>query len=61
MRYKRSLFINTQSCVLCGKLQLMIRIESNTYVTASTIWGCIQKFPYWLPGARTSNVTALCH
>jgi hypothetical protein len=26
-----------------------------------SIWGCIQKFPDWLPGARTANVTALCH
>jgi hypothetical protein len=23
--------------------------------------GCIQKFPDWLPGARTSNDTALYH
>jgi hypothetical protein len=23
--------------------------------------GCIQKFPDWLPGARTANGTALCH
>jgi hypothetical protein len=23
--------------------------------------GCIQKFPDWLPGARTSNGIALCH
>jgi len=22
---------------------------------------CIQKFPYWLPGARTANGTALWH
>jgi hypothetical protein len=22
---------------------------------------CIQKFPYWPPGARTANGTALCH
>jgi hypothetical protein len=22
---------------------------------------CIQKFPDWLPGARTANGTALCH
>jgi hypothetical protein len=25
------------------------------------IRGCIQKFPDWLPGARTTNGTALCH
>jgi hypothetical protein len=25
------------------------------------IWGCIQKFPDWPPGARTANGTALCH
>jgi hypothetical protein len=25
------------------------------------IRGCIQKFPDWLPGARTANGTALCH
>jgi hypothetical protein len=25
------------------------------------IGGCIQKFPDWLPGARTANGTALCH
>jgi len=23
--------------------------------------GCIQKFPDWLPGARTENGTTLCH
>jgi hypothetical protein len=23
--------------------------------------GCIQKFPDWLPGAKTVNGTALCH
>jgi hypothetical protein len=23
--------------------------------------GCNQKFPDWLPGARTANGTALCH
>jgi hypothetical protein len=27
----------------------------------SNIRGCIQKFPDWPPGARTANVTALCH
>jgi hypothetical protein len=27
----------------------------------STIRGCIQKFPDWLPGARTANGTAFCH
>jgi hypothetical protein len=25
------------------------------------IRGCIQKFPNWLPGARTANSAALCH
>jgi hypothetical protein len=25
------------------------------------IWGCIEKFPDWPPGARTANGTALCH
>jgi len=25
------------------------------------IWGCIEKFPDWPPGARTANDTALCH
>jgi len=25
------------------------------------IWGCIQKFPDWQPGARTVNCTPLCH
>jgi hypothetical protein len=25
------------------------------------IRGCIQKFPYWPPGARTANGTGLCH
>jgi hypothetical protein len=24
------------------------------------IWGCIQNFPDWPPGARTANGTALC-
>jgi hypothetical protein len=27
----------------------------------SQTWRCIQKFPDWLPGARTANGTALCH
>jgi len=28
----------------------------------TTIGGCIQKFPDWPPGARTTNGgTALCH
>jgi len=26
-----------------------------------SVRGCIQKFPDWPPGARTTNVTALCH
>jgi hypothetical protein len=25
------------------------------------IRGCIQKFPDWLPGARTANGIVLCH
>jgi hypothetical protein len=25
------------------------------------MWGFIQKFPDWPPGARTANGTALCH
>jgi hypothetical protein len=25
-----------------------------------TLRGCIQKFPDWLPGARTANDTAVC-
>jgi hypothetical protein len=25
------------------------------------IRGCFKKFPYWPPGARTANGTALCH
>jgi hypothetical protein len=25
------------------------------------LWGCIQKFQDWPAGARTANVTALCH
>jgi len=25
------------------------------------MWGCIQKFPDWPPGARTANGTVLCH
>jgi hypothetical protein len=29
-------------------------------VTVSYIQGCIQKFPDWLPGARTANGTAIC-
>jgi hypothetical protein len=29
-------------------------------VSEAHIWGCIQKFPDWPPGARTANGTALC-
>jgi len=25
------------------------------------IWGCIQKFQDWPPGAKTANGTGLCH
>jgi hypothetical protein len=27
----------------------------------SSVRGCVQKFPDWLPEARTANGTALCH
>jgi hypothetical protein len=30
-------------------------------ITFNAIWGRIQKFPHWPPGARTTNGTALCH
>jgi hypothetical protein len=30
-------------------------------VDEKVIQGCIQKFPDWPPGARTANVTVLCH
>jgi hypothetical protein len=33
--------------------------KSNKH-TNTHIRGCIQKFPEWLPGARTANGTALC-
>jgi hypothetical protein len=39
------------------QVALWRRMESSTY----TIRGCVQKFSYWLPGARTANGTALCH
>jgi len=32
-----------------------------SFICISHIWGCIHKFPYWPPGARTANDTALCH
>jgi hypothetical protein len=28
--------------------------------TWEKVQGCTQKFPYWPPGARTENGTALC-
>jgi hypothetical protein len=28
---------------------------------SSYLRGCIQKFPDWLPGARTAKATTLCH
>jgi len=28
---------------------------------AFSLWGCVQKFPDWPPGARTANGRALCH
>jgi hypothetical protein len=34
---------------------------SSVRYIANRIRGCIQKFPDWLPGARTANGTALCH
>jgi hypothetical protein len=41
-----------------------LQAEANTlilYLTHDKIQGCIQKFPDWLPGARTANGMALCH
>jgi len=33
----------------------------NLYGKLLHVWGCVQKFPVWTPGARTANDTALCH
>jgi hypothetical protein len=45
---------------LCSHLSAVKR--RNDYILYNHhIQGCIQKFPDWLPGARTTNGTALCH
>jgi hypothetical protein len=36
-------------------------IREVIYLLTLGIGGCIQKFPDWPPGARTTNGTALCH
>jgi hypothetical protein len=47
------------------KLELLQHNNPATYCfllsCCFNIWGCIQKFPDWPPGARTVNATALCH
>jgi hypothetical protein len=35
--------------------------EFRDFLVAFLIWGCVQKFPDWPPGARIANGTALCH
>jgi len=52
------------SVISASELSVLLLI----FVTTGNVWrfsriirGCIQKFPDWLPGARTVNGTALCH
>jgi hypothetical protein len=34
---------------------------NETFKGKGILGDCIQKFPDWLPGARTANGTAICH
>jgi hypothetical protein len=47
----------------CNNIYYTWEMNLNTASTHSRlpIRGCIQKFPDWLPGARTENCTTLCH
>jgi hypothetical protein len=44
------------------RFSIYIYTHTHTHrVERAYVGGCIQKFPDWLPGARTANGTALCH
>jgi hypothetical protein len=55
--------------VFTRSLSWICRIQSTSshhnsilsYFYPVSVRGCIQKFPDWLPAARTANGTALCH
>jgi len=38
-----------------------LKIFGNRNTFDTFIWGLIQKFPDWPPGARTANGRAHCH
>jgi hypothetical protein len=40
---------------------LVLRLVFLLLLLLLLLRGCIQKFPYWPPGAKTANGTALCH
>jgi hypothetical protein len=41
--------------------QLLHRVGINCFIIIMHVRRCIQKFPDWLPGARTASGIALCH
>jgi hypothetical protein len=60
--YIYSIIVNLMYKILIlAAMKLFIhRLCNDVVSTAQFIWGCIQKFPDWPPGARTANDTALC-
>jgi hypothetical protein len=52
VRGKSGRGVKLRSGILCNYKNISFR---------DSIRWCIQKFPDWPPGARTANVTALCH
>jgi hypothetical protein len=60
-------FREREKSPFCKETELHTHTHTHTHTHIFTmligifLWGCIQKFPDWPPGARSANGKALCH